>query len=145
MPDQAKTDFLSQKTLAVVGVSRAGGFGALAVRELVKRSYRVFAVSRTAETIDGQPCHASLDALPEPVGGVLAVVPPPETEKILEDCARLGIHHVWMQQGSESPAAVAKARELGLSAVSGACVLMYASPRGFHGFHAWLWKLFGKL
>ena len=142
--DTAKTDFLAQKSLAVVGVSKSGGFGAMAFRELRKRGYQVFPVGRTADNIDGQPCAHSLDELPQKVDAVVTIVPPAETEKVLDDCARLGIHHVWMQQGSESPAAVEKAKTLGLSAVPGGCVLMYADPHSFHRAHAWVWKVLGK-
>ena len=36
----------------------------------------------------------------------VAVVPPAETKRVVEDCARLGIKHLWMQQGAESDEAV---------------------------------------
>jgi predicted CoA-binding protein len=78
------------------------------------------------------------------VGGVVAVVPPAETEKIVEDCGRLGIRRVWMQQGSESPKAIERCRALGIAAVSGECLIMYTNPGFPHTIHRFIWKVLGK-
>ncbi len=142
--DPAKAAFLGEKSIAIVGISAKRGFANSAYKELKRSGYRVFGVGRTASTVEGDPCYHTLDAVPEKVGGVLAVVPPRETEKVVADCARLGIGQVWMQQGAESPAAIAAAEAAGLRVVHHACIIMYAQPRGGHKFHAWLWKLFGK-
>lgn len=143
--DEAKVAFLSEKCLAVVGVSQKARFGNVVFRELRHKGYRVYPVSRTAEKADGERCFRTLDDLPEKVGGVVAVVPPIETEKLVADCARLGIRRLWMQQGAESAAAIRLAEERGLAAVHGACVLLYADPKSVHRFHAWVWRLLGKL
>ncbi|UCD23854.1 MAG: CoA-binding protein, partial [Gemmatimonadota bacterium] len=80
----AVEEFLNQRTLAVVGVSRSGKkFGNGASRELRKKGYRIIPVHPEAETIDGERCYGSLSELPEQVGGVLLVVPPHETEKVV--------------------------------------------------------------
>lgn len=140
-----KEEFLAQKSIAVVGVSRTHGFGNSVYDELKKKGYQVYAVNREAEQIKGEKCYRSLDELPSPVGGVLSVVPPAETQKIVADCARLGIKHVWMQQGSQSKEAVEFCKEHGISEVDGACILMYADPHGMHAFHRLIWKVVGKL
>lgn len=139
-----KQAFVELNTLAIVGVSRGQGFGRAAFRALRRRGYRVFPVNAQADEIEGERCYRRLDDLPEKVGGVVTVVPPAETEKVVADCARLGIGRIWMQQGSESPEAVRLAREKGLAEVHGACILMYARPAGIHRFHGWLWKRLGK-
>ena len=141
----AKEEFLAQERIAVVGVSRSRGFGNMAFRELRKRGYRVYPVNRLAETVEGVQSYSSLDELPEPVDGVLTVIPPDQTEKVVADCVRLGIKRVWMQQGSESEAAIRTCQENGISVVHGACILMYADPASFHRFHRWIWRLLGKL
>jgi predicted CoA-binding protein len=102
--------FVAQRTLALVGVSRTRGFGNTLFRHLKRKGYRVFPVNARADTVEGEPCFRRLDDLPEPVDGVVTVVPPAETKNVVEDCARLGIRHVWMQQGSESDAAVTLCR-----------------------------------
>lgn len=81
----AVRDFLDQRTLAVVGVSRQGKkFGNAAYNELKAKGYQVYPVHPHADTLEGDRCYPSLSALPEPVGGALIVVPPHETEKVVK-------------------------------------------------------------
>jgi predicted CoA-binding protein len=143
----AVADFVSQRKLAVVGVSRQGKkFGNMAFRELKAKGYKLLPVHPHAETIEGERCYPNLAALPERVGGVLVVVPPAETEKVVREAAAAGIKRVWMQQGAESPAAIKFCQENGLSAVHGECILMFTEPAAwFHRAHRWVWKVLGKL
>ncbi len=139
-------DFLSQGALAVVGVSRSGKkFGNAASRELRTKGYRVIPVHPEAESIVGERCYPSLKELPEPVGGLLVVVPPAQTEQVVREAAEAGIRRVWLQQGAESAAAIKYCRDQGMSVVHGECILMFAAPTGGHKLHRWLWKLLGKL
>jgi predicted CoA-binding protein len=143
----AVNDFLSQRSLAVVGVSRGGKkFGNTAYKELKAKGYRLFPVHPNAESIEGDRCYPNLRALPEPVGGVLIVVPPAQTEQVVREVAAADIRRIWMQQGAESEAAIRFCEENGVSAVHGECVLMFAEPAAFyHRMHRWLWGLLGKL
>ena len=143
----AVDDFVSQRTLAVVGVSRGGKkFGNAACRELRAKGYRILPVHPTAESIDGEACYPSLAELPEPVGGVLVVVSPTETEKVVREASAAGIRRIWMQQGAQSPAAIKFCEEQGMSLVHGECILMFAEPvSGGHKFHRWIWRVLGKL
>ncbi len=148
MTTQAAVDgFLAEKSLAVVGVSeRTTKFGRVAFNELKAKGYRVFPVNRRVESIGGEHCYPSLLALPEAVGGALVVVPPHETEQVVKDAAAAGIRRVWLQQGSESAAAIGFCRANGIEVVDGHCILMFARPAAFyHRFHHWLWGVLGKL
>ncbi len=136
--------FLAQKTIAVVGVSRTRGFGNTLFRHLQRKGYRVFPVNSQADTVEGQPCYRRLDDLPEPVTGVVAVVPAPQTKLIVEDCARLGIQHLWIEEGAASEEALALCRDKGIAAVSGHCLLMYSNAGFPHSLHRWVWKMAGK-
>ncbi len=140
-------DFLAQRTLAVVGVSRGGKkFGNTAYKELQAKGYQVFPIHPHADVIGGELCYPNLSALPQPVGGVLIVVPPQETEKIVRDAAEAGIRRVWMQQGAESQAAIQFCEQQGITAVHGQCILMFAEPAAFyHRLHRWVWRLLGRL
>jgi hypothetical protein len=140
-------DFIAQRTLAVVGVSRGGKkFGNLALKALKAKGYRVFPINPHTETIDDERCYPNLRSLPEPVDGVLVVVPPAETEQVVQEAAAAGIRRVWMQQGAESEAAIRFCQEHGLSVVHGECILMFARPvDSVHRLHRWLWRLLGKL
>ena len=143
----AVNEFLSQRTLALVGASRGGKkFGNVALRGLVANGYRVIPVHPEAVAIEGIPCAPSLATLPERVGGVVTVVPPAQTEKVVRDARAAGISRVWMQQGAESPAALRYCEEHGLTAIHGECVLMFLD-RGswFHRLHRAIRGLFGRL
>lgn len=144
--DQAIQDFINGKRIAVVGVSReASKFGNMAFTELAARGYQVFAVHPEAKEIAGTPCHPNLAALKGQVDGALVIVSSQKSAAVLREAAAAGIKNVWLQQGTESPEALAAARELGLNLVSKKCVLMYAPPvRSFHGWHRAFAKLFGQ-
>jgi predicted CoA-binding protein len=140
-------DFLSQKKLAIVGMSREKNkFGNAVYKDLTAKGYEMFPVHPEAEAIEGARCWKDLQSLPERVGGVVIVVPPSETEKVVEEARAAGITRVWMQQGAESPAAVRYCEENGMAVVHRQCVMMHAEPiRSVHLVHRWLAGLFGKL
>ena len=140
-------DFLSQRKLAIVGLSRGGKkFGNMIYKELSAKGYTLYPVHPEAETIDGARCYPNLAALPEAVGGVIVCVPPGQTENVVRDAAQAGIRRVWMQQGAESAAAIQFCAENGISEVHGECVMMFAEKVSFpHSLHRWVWKLIGKL
>ncbi len=139
--------FLKQKKLAVVGVSRkANKFGNYVFRELKQRGFQVFPVNAYMETFDGEHCYPDLKSLPEPVEGVVLAISPAQSEQVVKDAAAANVPLVWMQQGSESAAAVQFCKEHNITAITGQCILMFLEPvTSIHKFHRWLWKLFGKL
>jgi uncharacterized protein len=119
------TDFLAQRTLAVVGVSREPGkWGTVVFRDLRSKGYTVYPVNPQMETLDGAEVFASLRDLPEPVGGVVIVTQPQVTLDIVREAADLGISRIWMQQGAESPEAIALCEEWGISVVHSVCVMV---------------------
>lgn len=77
MPSRAVIeDFLRQKRLAVVGVSRdSKEFTNGLFRKLRESGYEVVPVNRNASEVEGEPCYSSVRALPGSVDGVLVMVP----------------------------------------------------------------------
>lgn len=140
-------DFVSQKTLAVVGVSRdRKKIGNIAYRELKARGYRVFPVNPNVDKVGDDRCYPTVKELPEMVDGVLIVVPPQVTEKIVREAEQAGIKRVWMQQGAESEDAIKFCEERGLSEVHGECIIMFTDPvKSFHKLHRGFMRFFGKL
>jgi hypothetical protein len=138
--------FLASPAIAVVGVSaNQRKFGNVVFRELRSRGRKSFPVHRSLETVEGERCYRSVEELPPGVTGAVTVVPPAETERVVEACARKGITAIWMQQGSESPRAIARAAELGIETIHGECLLMFLEPVGsVHGVHRWFAKLFRR-
>lgn len=142
----AVEQFLAHQALALIGASRGGRkFGNTILKVLTDKGYRVNVVHPHATEIDGRRCYPSLAALPEPVGGLVLVVPPEQTSAVVRDAAERGFPDIWMQQGSESPEAVRFCQEKGLNAIHGECILMFANPTGFHRCHRWVRGVLGKL
>jgi len=144
---QAVNNFLNNKSIAVVGVSRDNKkFGYIAYKFLKEKDYRVFPVNPNVGTVDSDKCYPNLSSIKENIEGVLLVVPPQKAELAVSEAHDLGIKSVWFQQGSSSNEAIKFCEENNISVVSGECIMMFAEPvESFHKFHRWDWKLFGKL
>lgn len=147
MTSQASVEaFLAQKTLAIAGVSRGGGgFGNSVLKDLTGKGYEVLPVHPEADEVGGVPSSPSLAELPKKVGGLILVVQPQQTERLVREAKEAGIDRVWMQQGAESAEAIRFCEENGIDAVHGECIMMFAQPTGIHRFHRWLWGILGKL
>ena len=140
------TKFLDQKTLAVVGVSRSGKkFSNSLYKTLKAKGYRLFAVNPNIDSIDGESCYGNIQSLPEQVYGVVIVVPPNQTEKVVKDAVTAGINHIWIQQGAETPVAIDFCKKNGINLIHNHCILMFAEPSLPHKCHRYVWKALGKL
>ena len=140
-------DFVSQRTFAIVGVSRSGKkFGNNTFRELTSHGYKLYPIHPEAETLEGVPAYKDFASLPEKVNGVIVIVPPAQTEKVVQDAAAAGIKRIWMQQGAQSDSAIRFCRENGITEIHGECINMFAhDTASFHKFHRGLLKIFGRL
>lgn len=140
-------NFLAQKKIAVVGVSRTKTkFGNTIYKELKQKGYNVYAVNPHTSTFDDDPCYTNLLSLPEKVDAVIICIPPAQTEAVVEQAKEAGIYKVWMQQGSQSEAAEKFCKENGIDYISNECILMFAQPTAFiHRAHRWVWGVLGKL
>ena len=140
-------EFLAQKKIAVVGVSRKKTkFGNAIYKELKEKGYRVYPVNPNMSTIENDICYPDLHSLPEKVDAVVFNISPAQTVKVLIDVKETGIKKVWLQQGSQSDEAIKFCEENGIDYVSNECVLMFAHPSAFiHRAHKWIWGVFGKL
>lgn len=140
------TKFLEQKTLAVVGVSRSNKkFSNTLYKTLKAKGYRLFAVNPNTDQIDGEPCVSNLQSLSQQVTGVVVVVPPNQTEKVVKDAAAAGISHIWIQQGAESDEAIKFCKKSGINVIHNECILMFAEPSFPHNSHRFVSKVLGKL
>jgi len=129
---QAASEFLSQKRIAVTGVSKKnpGAHGANAVyQRLVDRGYEVFPVNPNADSIAGRPCYPNLTAIPGGVDAVVIGTRPERAEATMRECVDLGIKYGWMHRsvdaGSVSAAATDYGRAHGVTVIPGGCPLMF--------------------
>ena len=118
-------EFINERVWAVVGASTdPSKYGNQIFRTLRAAGYTVYGVNARGGEIEGQQLYGSLADLPEKPAVVDTVVPPRVTERIIEQCAELGLRRVWMQPGSESDQAIALCQEHNIKAVHGACAMI---------------------
>jgi len=143
--DQAIEKFLSEKHIAVVGVSDRK-FGGAIYKALKQRGYTVYPVRPNRTSFDGDTCYPRLTDLPPHVKAAVVAVSPITAEGVVEDAHAAGITQLWFQQWKNFSRASARAAALGMQTVSRKCVLMYAQPvTGIHAVHRFLARLFGRL
>jgi len=144
-------DFLAQKRIAVVGVSREGGTGNAIYRKLREEGYTVIALNPNADRIEGDPCYHTVRDLPGPVDGAFLATKPEASEQVMRDCVEAGVPRVWMHynpmtgptMSSVSDAAVAYGREHGVTVIAGGCPMMFMEF--FHKVMRWVLGATGKL
>ncbi|HEX9253228.1 MAG TPA: CoA-binding protein [Ignavibacteriaceae bacterium] len=138
--------FLKLKNIAVVGVSSKGkGFGVSVYKHLKDNGFTVFGVNKYGGFSDSVKLYNSISMIADKIDGVITVVPPSETEVIVQEAKELGINNIWMQQGSESKNAIAFCNENKMNVVHNECIMMFVEPvKSIHSFHRWINKLVGK-
>ena len=143
----AVTNFLKNKSIAVVGVSRdKRKFGYIAYKNLKDKGYKVIPVNPNVDTADSDKCYPNLSSIKEKFDGVLLVIPPAQSEKVVKEAHTLGIKSIWFQQGSSSDEALKFCEGNNIEYVSGECIMLFTEPvESFDKFHRWVWKIFGKL
>ena len=143
-------DFLAQKRIAMVGISRdPANFSVKLFEELCRRGYDVVPVNPHTAEVQGRRCFDCVQHIQPPVEGALLMTSPETTETVVSDCAHAGIRRVWMYQatgkGSVSAKAVEFCREQGMQVVPGQCPFMFLpDAAGFHRFHGFVRKITGR-
>ena len=154
--DTLVQDFLAQKKIAVVGVSDKRDTGCnLAYTKFKESGYQVYAVNPRINTFHGDPCYADLNSIPEKVDAVFILASPKVTDEIVQQCADLGVKHVWMhclmgtkaglQPGASSVSlsAVEMCKANGIAVIPGACPNQFLKPDFGHVMMRGMWRLFG--
>lgn len=125
----AAGEFLAQKTLAVVEVTRqANQMGFKVYTNLKKKGYTVWPINPNTHTIMSDRCYRSLADLPGKPDGVVVILDAGKGKTVAEECHKLGIKRLWLQPGADSPSLLKLCEELGLIAVSGECVMAASRP-----------------
>ena len=135
--NEAASEFLANKRVAVTGVSRTPKtHGSNNVyRRLRERGYEIFAVNPNTDQVEGDRCYPDLKSIPGGVEAVVIGTRPEIGERTMEECAELGIKHVWMHRGpgagSVSAAATDYGRQHGITVIDGGCPLMFQPTADF--------------
>ncbi|MFB3777595.1 MAG: CoA-binding protein [Bryobacteraceae bacterium] len=140
-------DFLKQKRLALVGVSRKeSDFTRALFREFLRRGYDAVPVNPGAEELDGRRCFHRVQEITPPVDGALLMTRPNSTESVVMDCAAAGIPRIWMYRavgkGAVSKAAIGFCKSRGIAVIPGYCPHMFWPDAAFfHRLHGFFVKL----
>ncbi|PYX42392.1 MAG: CoA-binding protein [Acidobacteria bacterium] len=140
-------NFLALHRIAMVGVSRnPKDFSRLLFREMCDRGYDMVPINLGADEIDERECFHSLQAVKEPVEGVLVMTPFHATLQVVQDCAAAGVRKVWIYRaggkGAVSPEAIAFCKGNGIRVVDGHCPFMFFPETKFvHRVHGLLQKI----
>jgi hypothetical protein len=111
--------------IAVVGASNnPAKYGNVIVRNLAAKGYTVLPVNPREKEIAGIPAYPDLASVPGPVDIVDVVTPPPATNGVLAEAARLGLAAVWLQDGSYDDASLAIAAQAPFKTVYEACIMV---------------------
>jgi len=117
-------EFLSQKTIAVVGSFRnESKFAYKILMHLKNKGYEVYPVNPNLKEVEGIRCYPSIIDLPLVVDLVDIVTPPKVTEEIVKQCLQKGIKRVWIQPGAESELAIKFCKDNNIKVVYNACIM----------------------
>jgi len=140
-------EFLAEKRIAVVGVSRdPGDFSRRLFRDLRKFGYEALPVRPDAAEIDGVACVGRLQDLDPAPKAALLLTRPEVTDRVVMDCREAGVGLVWMYraagQGAVSREAVDYCDAHGIRVIAGYCPYMFLRQAGWiHKLHGWLIRL----
>jgi predicted CoA-binding protein len=134
--------FLAGPRIAVVGASdEKGNMGGTILHQLWLHGREVVPIHPRARLVDGHRCSRTIGDVPDPVDGVIVVVPAAEAVDVVRQCIAAGVPAIWLfkgigGEGAVSDEAVALCEEAGVPVVAGACPLMFIRPVGaIHRLH----------
>ena len=147
-------DFLNQKRLAFVGVSRQPkDYSRALFREFCARGYDAIPVNPAVPEIEGHRSFARVQDIDPVPDGVVVLTSHAVTDAVVVDCIQAGVKRIWMcrsvGKGAVSAQAVSACEAHGISVVPGECPFMfldgdYAQGGGWvHHLHGALKKMVG--
>lgn len=139
-------EFLANKPIAMAGVSRnPKKFGHTSFKELRNKNLDLIPINPHADEIDGIKAYTSVEELPPDVNALLVMTKKEHTLGVVQAAHKRGIKHIWIQQMSETPEALAELENTDVNLISKQCILMHHSPHSFHKFHRNIKKFFGRM
>ena len=118
---------LQPRSVAVVGASRRRAtVGRAILHNIVTGGFTgpVYAVNPRAQAMEGVPCVASVDDLPEPVDLAVIAVPPSAVPEVAEQCGRHGVRALIViseSRGAAGAELLAACRRYGMRLVGPSC------------------------
>ncbi len=140
-------NFLSLKTFAIIGVSRNDKkFGNTIYSELRTRNNKVYVINPNLDKYENAICYPDIKSLPEKPDGLIISVNKEKTLGIVKEAHTSEIKNIWIQQMSDTSEAIEYCENNNINVIYKQCLLMFLEPvAGFHKFHRFFKKLFGRL
>ncbi len=138
-------EFLANKKLAVIGVSRNNKkWGNEMLRLFIKNNYEVYPVSNNAEQAEGIQCFKNAGELPSDVRNLIISIPKPATQKLLESIEKDRFDIIWFVYGSQNKEILDLAIQKNIRVIYGYCPMMFLNRTGLHKFHYIIKRAFSK-
>jgi predicted CoA-binding protein len=112
------------KTIAVVGLSPKPARPSHRIaRALKEKGYRIIPVRPLVDEVLGEKARASLADIDEPVDLVNVFRAADQLPPIVDDCLRLGLPRLWIQDGIINEAEADRASAGGMQVIMDRCIL----------------------
>ena len=121
--EQIKDLLLRVKTMAVVGLSPKPNRPSYRVAQAMQGfGYRIIPVRPLLKEVLGEPAYASLAEVPEAIDLVDAFRAAEYIDALVDECIRLKLPALWIQEGIVNEPAAERARAAGILVVMDRCV-----------------------
>ena len=122
-PNEIKALLARVKTIAVVGLSPKPNRPSFVVaRAMQGFGYRTIPVRPAVDKVLGEKAYASLAEVPDSIDLVDAFLAAEHLDELVEECIRLKLPALWIQEGIVNVAAAERARAAGLFVVMDRCI-----------------------
>lgn len=123
-PEEIKALLQSVKTIAVVGFSPKPDRASHGVaRQMQSFGFRIIPVRPGLRDGLGEKAYPDLASVPERIDLANLFRSGRHVPEVLDQCLRLGINKLWMQEGAEHEASAERARAAGMTVVMGRCIM----------------------
>jgi hypothetical protein len=122
-PDEVRALLKKVRTIAVVGLSPQPARPSYFVSKAMQGfGYRIVPVRPAVSEVLGEKAYATLADVPGPIDLVDVFRAAEHVEVIVDECLRLKIPAIWIQEGIINEAAAQKARDAGMTVVMDRCI-----------------------
>ena len=112
------------KTIAVVGFSPKPGRPSHNIgRRMQGFGFRIIPVRPGISESLGEKAYPDLASVPEPIDLVNVFRSGKYIPEVVDQCLRLDIKNIWLQEGAEHEESAERARSAGMSVVMGRCIM----------------------
>lgn len=110
------------RNIAVVGLSpKTNRPSHQVAKALQSFGYRIIPVRPAVDSVLGEKAYPSLDLIPEPIDLVDVFRAPQHIEPIVDDCIRLKVPVLWLQDGVINETQALRAQSAGITVVMDRC------------------------